>query len=94
AYYVAAELAANLAKHSGATAGRLFVDTRTDAQTGAVWLDIWLTDNGNGGASLVEGHGLRGLDERVRGLRGELVIDSPVGGPTRIGARIPVAAPQ
>lgn len=94
AYYVAAELAANLAKHSGATAGRLFVDTRTDAQSGAVWLDIWLTDNGNGGASLVDGHGLRGLDERVRGLRGELVIDSPVGGPTRIGARIPVAAPQ
>ena len=26
----------------------------------------------------------------MRGLRGELVVDSPAGGPTRIGARIPV----
>lgn len=89
AYYVAAELATNLAKHSEATAARLFVDLRTD-DGGARWLDLWLTDNGKGGASLVEGHGLRGLDERVRGLRGELVVDSPAGGPTRIGARIPV----
>jgi signal transduction histidine kinase len=90
AYYVAAELATNLAKHSEATAARLFLDLRTDPQTGAVWLDVWLTDNGRGGASLVDGHGLRGLDERVRGLRGELVVDSPEGGPTRVGARIPV----
>lgn len=39
----------------------------------------------------MEGHGLRGLEERVRGLRGELVVDSPTGGPTRIGAHIPLA---
>jgi signal transduction histidine kinase len=89
AYYVAAELATNLAKHSEATAARLFIDLRTDA-TGVTWLDVWLTDNGKGGATLVEGHGLRGLDERVRGLRGELIVDSPAGGPTRIGAHIPV----
>ena len=63
---------------------------RTDA-AGAAWLNVWLTDNGRGGASLVDGHGLRGLEERVRGLRGELVVESPVGGPTRIGARIPLA---
>ncbi|MGH1548572.1 hypothetical protein ACRAWB_05100 [Leifsonia poae] len=40
---------------------------------------------------LVAGHGLSGLQERVRGLRGELVVESPAGGPTRIGARIPLA---
>lgn len=90
AYYVLAELAANLAKHSGAQAGRLFLERSVDA-SGAAWLSVWLTDNGRGGASLVEGHGLRGLEERVRGLRGELVVDSPAGGPTRIGARIPLA---
>jgi signal transduction histidine kinase len=89
AYYVAAELATNLAKHSEATAARLFIDLRTDA-VGVTWLDVWLTDNGKGGATLVDGHGLRGLDERVRGLRGELIVDSPSGGPTRIGAHIPV----
>lgn len=89
AYYVLAELAANLAKHSGASAARLFLDRSVDA-AGAPWLNVWLTDNGRGGASPVEGHGLHGLEERVRGLRGELVVDSPAGGPTRIGARIPL----
>lgn len=90
AYYVLAEFAANLAKHSGASAARLFIDRTVDT-AGAPWLNVWLTDNGRGGASEVDGHGLRGLDERVRGLRGELVVDSPVGGPTRVGARIPLA---
>lgn len=89
-YFVAAELAANLAKHSGATEARLFLDRTVDEATGATWLSVWLTDNGSGGASKVAGHGLAGLDERVRGLRGEFVVDSPAGGPTRIGARIPV----
>ncbi|RDV46588.1 hypothetical protein DOE76_00590 [Leifsonia sp. ku-ls] len=89
AYYVLAELAANLAKHSGATAARLFLDRSVDA-TGTPWLNVWLTDNGRGGASAIDGHGLRGLEERVRGLRGELVVDSPTGGPSRIGARIPL----
>lgn len=89
-YFVAAELAANLAKHSGATEARLFLDRTVDEATGATWLSVWLTDNGSGGASKVAGHGLAGLDERVRGLRGEFVVDSPTGGPTRIGARIPV----
>ncbi len=90
AYYVLAELAANLAKHSGATASRLVLDRRVDAN-GTAWLDVWLTDNGTGGASTLPGHGLSGLAERVHGLRGELVVDSPEGGPTRIGARIPLA---
>ena len=89
-YFVAAELSANLAKHSGATEARLFLDRTVDQATGAAWLSVWLTDNGTGGASKLAGHGLAGLDERVRGLRGEFVVDSPVGGPTRIGARIPV----
>ncbi|MDN4615120.1 sensor domain-containing protein [Leifsonia sp. F6_8S_P_1B] len=88
AYYVLAELAANLAKHSGATQARLFLD-RTSGATGPL-LEVWLTDNGRGGAAEVPGHGLSGLDERVRGLRGELVVESPVGGPTRVGARFPL----
>ncbi|WP_100059396.1 sensor domain-containing protein [Leifsonia xyli] len=90
AYYVLAELAANLAKHSEASAARMFIDKTTDT-SGAAWLNVWLTDNGRGGASLVTSHGLSGLQERVRGLRGELILESPAGGPTRIGARIPLA---
>jgi signal transduction histidine kinase len=89
AYYVLAELSANLAKHSGATAGRLVLE-RTSDTAGNPWLAVWLTDNGHGGAATVPGHGLSGLAERVRGLRGELVVDSPAGGPTVIGARLPL----
>ena len=90
AYYVLAELATNLARHSEATAGRMIIDRTVDA-AGAPLLSVWLTDNGRGGATAVEGHGLSGLAERVHGLRGEFLVDSPVGGPTRIGARIPLA---
>ena len=42
-------------------------------------------------ASPRPGHGLAGLEERVQGLRGLFVVDSPVGGPTVIGAHIPFA---
>lgn len=90
AYYVLAELAANLAKHSGASAARLSID-RTEDAAGTPALTVWLTDNGRGGAVSLPGHGLAGLAERVHGLRGEFTVDSLVGGPTRIGARIPLS---
>lgn len=90
AYYVLAELSANLAKHSGATAARLVLERSLDF-SGTAWLAVWLTDNGRGGAAIIPGHGLGGLTERVHGLRGELTVDSPSGGPTHIGARLPLA---
>jgi signal transduction histidine kinase len=88
AYFIAAELLTNAAKHAEATAIRLRVGTRDEGAAGH-WIDVWVTDNGRGGASATPGHGLAGLDERVRGLRGMLVIDSPIGGPTVIGAHVP-----
>lgn len=88
AYFIAAELLTNAAKHAEATAIRLRVTTRDEGIAGR-WIDIWVTDNGRGGATATPGHGLAGLDERVRGLRGMLVLDSPVGGPTTIGAHVP-----
>lgn len=90
AYFIAAELLTNAAKHAGASAIRLRIGTRDTGAAGH-WLDLWVTDNGHGGASPRPGHGLAGLEERVRGLRGVLIIDSPVGGPTVIGAHVPFA---
>ncbi|WP_350349732.1 sensor domain-containing protein [Agromyces sp. G08B096] len=87
-YFVAAELLTNAAKHAEATAIRLRIATR-DAGPAGHWLDLWVTDNGRGGAALAPGHGLAGLDERVRGLQGQLVVDSPEGGPTVVGAHVP-----
>lgn len=88
AYFIAAELLTNVAKHAGAASVRLRIATRDEGPAGH-WLDLWVTDDGHGGASTVPGHGLAGLEERVRGLRGMLVVTSPVGGPTSIGAHIP-----
>ncbi|WP_394552297.1 sensor histidine kinase [Agromyces sp. MMS24-JH15] len=88
AYFVAAELLTNAQKHADASSIRLRIATRELGPSARV-LDLWVTDDGRGGASAVAGHGLAGLDERVRGLRGQLVVDSPVGGPTIIGAHIP-----
>ncbi|MGI9825429.1 sensor histidine kinase [Agromyces sp. Marseille-Q5079] len=87
-YFVAAELLTNAVKHADATGIRLRASLRDTGPTGW-WIDLWVTDNGVGGATLAPGHGLAGLEERVRGLDGILVVDSPVGGPTSIGAHIP-----
>ncbi|WP_022887922.1 sensor histidine kinase [Agromyces italicus] len=88
AYFVVAELLTNAAKHAEATGVRLVVSTRDTGEAGH-WLDLWVTDNGRGGASTLPGHGLAGLADRVQGLQGVFVVDSPVGGPTSIGAHIP-----
>ncbi|WP_150308596.1 sensor histidine kinase [Planctomonas psychrotolerans] len=90
AYFVAAELLANVAKHSGATDSVLHSAITVDPTTGAQWLTVTVTDNGLGGAIPTEGHGLHGLTERLRGLRGSLSLDSPAGGPTVAQAFIPL----
>jgi len=89
-YFVVAELMTNVVKHSGATAATLRATLRRSAAGAPTHLDVWLVDNGRGGAAVSTGHGLEGLRERVAGLRGILVVESPVGGPTSIGAHIPL----
>jgi signal transduction histidine kinase len=83
AYFVVAEALTNVAKHSHAS--RCVIGLRHDAGT----LRAWVTDDGVGGAALAKGHGLRGLDDRVRALGGRLLIESPAGGPTTITAELP-----
>ena len=92
AYFVAAELLTNVAKHAGATGIRLRLELRRVAEDDSTWLDLWVIDNGHGGAVLQDGHGLAGLDERLTGLRGILSVRSPAGGPTAVGAHIPLVS--
>jgi signal transduction histidine kinase len=87
AYFVASEALVNADKHSGATEIELRVSLRVEEQT---WLDIAVTDNGAGGAFVIDGHGIAGLQERLRGLGGTLEVLSPVGGPTVVTAHLPV----
>jgi signal transduction histidine kinase len=90
AYFIAAELLTNVAKHAGATGIRLHLELRRIPEDDSTWLDLWVIDNGSGGAVLRAGHGLAGLDERLTGLRGILSVQSPAGGPTAVGAHIPL----
>jgi signal transduction histidine kinase len=90
-YFVVAELMTNSVKHSGATAATVRASLRRGASGAATHLDVWVVDNGRGGAVITSGHGLEGLRERLAGLRGLLVVTSPVGGPTSVGAHIPLA---
>jgi signal transduction histidine kinase len=83
AYFVVAEALTNVAKHS--RAGSCAIGLRH----GAGALRAWVTDDGSGGAALGKGHGLAGLDDRVRAAGGRLRVTSPDGGPTTITAELP-----
>jgi signal transduction histidine kinase len=90
-YFIVAELLANVVKHSGASAATLKAAIRPALGEAPPMLHVWVVDNGRGGAVLRAGHGLEGLRARVAGLRGQLVVDSPLGGPTTVGAHVPLA---
>jgi PAS domain S-box-containing protein len=87
AYYVAAEALANVAKYAHAESAhvRIVMDERRDE------LVVEVADDGIGGADATRGSGLKGLEDRVEALDGTLEVDSPLGGGTRIRARIPTA---
>jgi signal transduction histidine kinase len=86
AYFSAAELLTNMAKHSGARHATL------EAVHVPGLLRVRVTDDGVGGANPVPNGGLRGLAERVRTVDGRLEIDSPRGGPTVITVELPSSA--
>ncbi|WP_248963403.1 sensor histidine kinase [Sphaerisporangium perillae] len=84
-YYVAAETLTNIAKHSRAQLCTLSLSRTGDA------LLLSIGDDGVGGAHVAKGHGLAGLADRLRAVDGELVVQSPAGGPTLIVAEVPCA---
>lgn len=78
AYYYAAELLNNVAKHSGADRAELAV--RTEGE----FLILAVRDEGRGGA-----RGLASVRERAGSVGGNVTIDSPEGGPTIITVTLP-----
>lgn len=90
AYRLVQEALTNVLRHSGATRAR--VSMRHDERV----LDLRVTDDGRGSGqrdlSLLHGHGLRGMAERVRLVAGQFeAADQPSGG-FRVHARIPRGA--
>ncbi|MBG0563805.1 sensor histidine kinase [Actinoplanes aureus] len=86
AYFCAAELLANAAKHS--YANKLAV--RAAGQRDVLLLSV--ADDGTGGADPARGTGLSGLAQRVAVVDGRLTIASPPGGPTTITVELPLHA--
>ena len=87
AYFAVSEGLANVAKYSNAG----HVDIRGGWAAGTLTIEI--ADDGVGGADAGRGSGLRGLADRLAALDGTLEVVSPVGGGTRLLARIPTLAP-
>jgi signal transduction histidine kinase len=86
AYFCAAELLANVAKHSGARHARL------EAVYVPGLLRVRVSDDGAGGARVEARGGLAGLAERVMTVDGRLQISSPPAGPTVIAVELPSRA--
>ncbi|ANP48826.1 signal transduction histidine kinase [Streptomyces griseochromogenes] len=83
AYFTVSELLQNISKHSGARSASVDVWRAEDR------LLVQVTDDGVGGADAAQGSGLAGLSGRLDAVDGVLVVDSPVGGPTRVIAELP-----
>ena len=88
AYFCAAELLANAAKHSQANKIKIDISERSHL------LILDMTDDGLGGADPARGSGLSGLTDRVAVVDGRLGIASPPGGPTQITVELPLRTGQ
>jgi signal transduction histidine kinase len=83
AYFCAAELLANVAKHSRASRATV------EAVHVPGLLRVRVGDDGHGGARADLGSGLAGLIERLRTVDGRMEISSPPGGPTVVTVELP-----
>ncbi|MFF0510213.1 GAF domain-containing protein [Streptomyces sp. NPDC004250] len=83
---VLTESLTNVARH--AHAGRADVVLETDG----TWVRLTVSDDGVGIPPGGHRSGLRNMAERARGLGGEMRLESPEGGGTRLVWRVPVAA--
>jgi signal transduction histidine kinase len=86
AWFCASEALANALKHAGSARIALSAESAGDR------LLLAIADDGPGGADPA-GRGLAGLGSRVAALGGELAIESPPDGGTRIAIRLPLSAP-
>jgi signal transduction histidine kinase len=82
-YFVASEAIANAVKHAGTSR----IDVRIARRRGQV--EVRITDDGRGGATVTAGSGLAGLTDRVSALGGALELASEHGRGTTIEAAVP-----
>jgi signal transduction histidine kinase len=86
AYFVICEALTNIVKHAEAT--RADVTVRRGDNT----VQVSISDDGTGGATMNPGGGLAGLADRVAALGGHLSLDSPADAGTRLAVELPYAS--
>lgn len=87
AYFCAAELLNNAAKHSSCTRITMKVTTATHGKH----LVLSVLDDGVGGVAPAVGSGIEGLKARAANVEGTLEVSSPRGGPTEITVSLPLS---
>jgi signal transduction histidine kinase len=87
AYFIVGEALTNITKHARACAATVRV--WRDERLGGDSVVVEITDDGVGGAELVDGGGLAGLADRAATIDGVITVVSPLGGPTVIRADLP-----
>lgn len=85
-YRIVQEALTNTVRHGGAATASVLVD-RTGGE-----VRVEIADDGVGAATVVEGHGLRGMRERAQALGGTLDAGPAPGRGFRVTARLPVGA--
>jgi signal transduction histidine kinase len=83
AYFLVSEALTNVVKHAAASQATVRLERTQRA------LRIAVVDDGAGGARAAAGSGLAGLHDRLEALDAKLIVDSPPGKGTSIGAEIP-----
>ena len=87
AYYTVAEALTNIAKYAGASAA----EVEATADEGV--LQVWVRDDGRGGADFGHGSGLAGLKDRIEALGGRISLHSPPGAGTTLQIALPLSGP-
>src|SRR5580704_1262606 len=87
AYYAVAEALTNIAKYAGASAAE--VEATADESV----LEVWVRDDGRGGADFGRGSGLAGLKDRIEALGGRISLHSPPGAGTTLQIALPLSGP-
>jgi signal transduction histidine kinase len=82
-YFAVSECLANVVKHSGAQRAEVGLGYRD----GVLWVVV--SDDGDGGASMTAGTGLRGVAVRLEVFDGTIALTSPAGGPTVVRMEVP-----
>lgn len=85
AYFVVAEAVTNVVKHAGASR----VAVRLAADDGTLHVEV--ADDGQGGAAVDKGTGIRGLVDRVDVLGGTFELISPPGAGTTLRVQLPTS---